>query len=73
MGRDLTGGFPGSSVVKNLPADAEDTENVGSNPGSERSSGRGHGNPLQYSCWKIPWAEEPGGLHSNGSQRVGHN
>ena len=23
--------------------------------------------------WKIPWTEEPGGLHSMGSQRVGHD
>ena len=23
--------------------------------------------------WRIPWTEEPGGLHSMGSQRVGHN
>ena len=24
-------------------------------------------------AWKIPWTEEPGGLHSMGSQRVGHD
>ena len=24
-------------------------------------------------AWKIPWTEEPGGLESMGSQRVGHN
>ena len=24
-------------------------------------------------AWKIPWTEEPGGLHSMGLQRVGHN
>ena len=23
--------------------------------------------------WEIPWTEEPGGLQSMGSQRVGHN
>ena len=23
-------------------------------------------------AWKIPWTEEPGGLQSVGSQRVGH-
>jgi len=23
-------------------------------------------------AWKIPWTEEPGGLQSMGSQRVGH-
>ena len=24
-------------------------------------------------AWRIPWTEEPGGLHSAGSQRVGHD
>ena len=24
-------------------------------------------------AWRIPWTEEPGGLHSTGSQRVGHD
>ena len=24
-------------------------------------------------AWRIPWMEEPGGLQSTGSQRVGHN
>ena len=24
-------------------------------------------------AWRIPWTEEPGGLQSTGSQRVGHN
>ena len=24
-------------------------------------------------AWKIPWTEEPGGLQSMGSQRVGHD
>ena len=37
-------------MVKNLPADAADTRDVGSIPGSGRSPGEGHGNPLQYSC-----------------------
>ena len=40
-------GFPGSSVVKNLPASAGD---VGSIPDLGRSSGGGNGNPLQDSC-----------------------
>ena len=44
-------GFPGSSVVKNLPAKAGD---VGLIPGSGRSSGEGSGNPLQYSCLENP-------------------
>ena len=24
-------------------------------------------------AWRIPWTEEPGGLQSTGSQRVGHD
>ena len=44
-------GFPGGSVVKNLPANAGD---VGSIPGSERSPREGNGNPLQYSCLRNP-------------------
>ena len=42
----LFGGFPGSSVVKNLPANAGDTGLI---PGLRRSLGKGNGNPLQYS------------------------
>ena len=38
-----------------------------------RSPGGGNGNPLQYSCWRIPWIEEPGRLQYKGSQRIGHD
>ena len=31
-----------------------------------KSPGVGNGNPLQYSCQEIPWAEETGGLQSMG-------
>ena len=41
-------------VVKNLPTDAEDIRDVGLIPGSERSPGGGHCNPLQYSCLEKP-------------------
>ena len=44
-------GFPGGSVVKNLPANAGDE---GSIPGSGGSPGEGNGNPLQYSCLENP-------------------
>ena len=43
---------------------------MGSVPGLGRSPGGGHSNPLQYSCLENPMAEEPGGLHSIGSQRI---
>ena len=61
--------FPGGSVVKNPPANAGD---LGSIPGQGRFPQEGNGNPLQ-SSWTIPWTEEPGRLHSKGSQRVGHD
>ena len=41
-------------VGKNLPANAGDIINLGSIPGSGRSSGGGHGNPLRYSCLENP-------------------
>ena len=40
-------GFPGGSGVKNLPANAGDTRDAASVPGSGRSSGEGNGNPLR--------------------------
>ena len=40
-------------VVKNWPANA-DVRDVGSIPGSGRSPGRGHGNPLQYYSLENP-------------------
>ena len=40
--------------VKNLPANAGDTRDMGSVPGLGRSPGGGHGNPLQYSCLEKP-------------------
>ena len=49
-------GFPGGSVVKNLPANAGDS---GSIPGSERHPGKGNVNPLQYSCLGNPMNKGP--------------
>ena len=44
-------GFPGESVVKNLPANVGD---LGLNPGSERSPREWNCNPLQYSSQDNP-------------------
>ena len=41
-------------VVKNPPANAGNTREVGSIPGLGRSPGGGNGNLLQYSCLKNP-------------------
>ena len=42
-------GFPGSTVVKNLPASPGDAKDMGLISELGRSSGVGNGNPLQYS------------------------
>ena len=60
-------------MVKNLPANAGDVRDMGSIPGSGRSPGGGHGNPLQCYCVETPWTEELGGVQSLGLQRVGHD
>ena len=57
-------------MVKNLPAIQE-----------SRLQSLGQEDPLEEEmtthsnipAWRIPWTEEPGGLQSIGSQRVGHN
>ena len=63
-------GFPDGAVVQDPPANAGD---MGSIPGLGRSPGEGNGIPLRILAWRIPWTEEPGGLQSVGSQRVGHD
>ena len=57
-------GFPGGSVVKNLPAN-QDTW-----VWSLEKETATHSTIL---AWEIPWTEEPGGQYSMGSQRVRHD
>ena len=57
----MNGVFPGDSMVKNLPANAGDTNLI---PGSVRSPGEGNDNPFYGVAWETPWTEEPGGLQS---------
>ena len=45
-------------VIKNPPAKAGDVRDTGSIPGSGRSPGGGHGNPLLYSCLENPMNRE---------------
>ena len=52
------GAFQVALVVKNPPANARDMRDSGSIPGSGRSLGGGHGNPLQYSCLENPMDRE---------------
>ena len=44
-------GFPGGSVVKDLPANAGDMDWI---PGLGRSLGEANGNPVKYSCLENP-------------------
>jgi len=55
--------FPGGSVLKNPPANVAD---AGSIPGLRGGLGEGKGNPLQYSCLRIPMDRRAWGLQSMG-------
>ena len=50
----ISGGIQVVLAVKNPPANAGEVWDEGSIPGSGRSPGGGHGNPLQYSCLGNP-------------------
>ena len=69
-----------SLFIKHRDADPENRLRV--TRGRERGSlgstytdhyGEGNGTHSSTLAWKIPWMEEPGGLQSMGSLRVGHN
>ena len=56
--------------IKNLPAMQETWVQ---SLGREDPPGEGKGYALQCFCLRTPWTEEPGGLQSTGSQKVGHD
>ena len=57
-------------MVKNLPAIQEtQVRSLGLEDPLEEEMAT-HSSTL---CWEIPWAKEPGGLQSVGSQRVRHD
>ena len=60
-----------AAVVKNTPVNARDSRDMGLTPGSGRSPGGGHGNPLQYPCLKNPMGRGAW-LQFIGSQRIRH-
>ena len=55
-------GFPGSSEVKNIPADAGDAGDVGSIPGQEDPLEKEMAAHSSKLAWEIPWTEDPGRL-----------
>ena len=63
---DINMNFPGGSIVKNLPAVLEtQVKSLGWEEPLEKEVAT-HSSIL---AWKIPWTEEPGGLHFMGSQK----
>ena len=60
-------------MVKILPANAGDAGDAGSKLGQEDPLEEGMAIHSSILAWRISWTEEPGGLQSMGSQRVGHH
>ena len=59
-----------AQLVKNLPAMQETwVQSLGQEDPLEKEMAT-HSSSL---AWRIPWTEEPGGLQSMGSQRLGHD
>ena len=63
-------GFPGGAVVKNPPTDAGNLRDLSLIPGSGRSPGGGHGNPLLCSCLENPHGQRS--LAGYGVTKAGH-
>ena len=59
-------GFPGGSVVKNLPANMRDRGHPGSISGQKEPLDYGMATHSKILAWEIPWTEEPGRLQSMG-------
>ena len=57
---------------KNMPVSVGDTRDTGSIPGQEDPLEKEMATHSNILAWKIPWTEEPGGLHYMGSQGVRH-
>ena len=59
-----------AQMIKNLPAmQKTQVQSLGREDPLEEGMAT-HSSIL---AWRIPWTEEPGGLQSTGSQRVGHD
>ena len=60
-------------MVKNQSAMQEIQETLVPSLGQEDPLEEGMATHSSILAWRIPWAEQPGGLQSMGSQRIGHN
>ena len=66
----LVTGFPGGSVLKNLPASEGEGGLI---PELGRSPEKEMATHSSIPAWKTPWTEEPGGQQSMGLHRVRHD
>ena len=66
-------GFPCGSVVKNPTGMQKIQEMQFRSLGQEDPLEKEMATHSSILAWRIPWTEEPGGLQSTGSQRVGHD
>ena len=66
-------GFPGGAIGKNPPANIGDIRNVVHSLSQKDPLDEVMATHFNILAWRIPYTEEPGGLPSIGSQRVGHN
>ena len=66
-------GFPGATAVKNWPVMQETQETWVQSLGGEDPLEEDMAPHSSILAWEIPWTEQPGGLRSLGSQRVGHD
>ena len=55
-------------MVKNLPAGAGETRDLGLIPGQEGPLEEEMATHCSFLAWRVPWTEDPGGLQSLGSQ-----
>ena len=60
-------------MVKNVPANAGDTRDIGLILGQDDPLEKGMATHSSILAWRIPCTEEPGGLQSMGLQRVRHD
>ena len=66
-------GFPGSLVVKTALPMQEAQKTKLQSRGQEDPLEKEMATHFSILAWRIPWPEEPGGLYSRGSKRVGHD
>ena len=73
IGVELLWGFPGGSVVKNLPAGQEPQEMWVQSLGQEDPLEEEMATHSSILAWRMAWTGETGELRATGSQRVRHD